>query len=114
MSDDYDPNGDTLYGADISTHPRFQGQGIGTMLYMTRKKPVIKFNLKRMVVGGRLYNYYKQAEKMTPQEYAQKVIDGELIDPVLSFQLKNGFIFIKVLPDYLYDKRSVNYASFLE
>ena len=36
-----------------------------------------------MVVGGRLYNYYKQARKMTPREYAQKVINGELTDPVL-------------------------------
>jgi ribosomal protein S18 acetylase RimI-like enzyme len=114
MFDNHDPKGDTLYGADISTHPKFQGQGIGTMLYMTRKKLVIKLNLKRMVVGGRLYNYYKQAHKMTPQEYAQKVVNGELTDPVLSFQLKNGFKFIKVLPDYLYDRRSVNYASFLE
>ena len=70
--------------------------------------------LKRMVVGGRLYNYYKQANKMTPREYAQKVITGEMHDPVLSFQLKNGFRFVKVLPDYLYDRRSVNYASFLE
>ena len=114
MFNNHDPMGDTLYGADISTHPRFQGRGIGTMLYMARKKLVIKLNLKRMVVGGRLYNYYKQAHKMTPQVYAQKVISGELRDPVLSFQLKNGFRFIKVLPDYLYDKRSVNYASFLE
>jgi hypothetical protein len=51
---------------------------------------------------------------MTPQEYAQKVVNGKLTDPVLSFQLKNGFKFIKVLPDYLYDRRSVNFASFLE
>ncbi|MFZ0510907.1 MAG: GNAT family N-acetyltransferase [Candidatus Nitrosopolaris sp.] len=114
MFDNHDPLGDSLYGADISTHPTFQGQGIGTMLYMARKKLVIKLNLKRMIVGGRLYNYYKHAYKMTPQEYAQKVISGELTDPVLSFQLKNGFRFIKVLPDYLYDRRSVNYASFLE
>jgi hypothetical protein len=81
---------------------------------MTRKELVRRFNLKRMVVGGRLYNYYKHADKMTPQEYVQKVTDCELADPVLSFQLKNGFKFIKVLPDYLYDRRSVNYASFLE
>ena len=114
MFDNHDPMGDSLYGADISTHPKFQGQGIGTLLYTARKKLVIKLNLKRMIVGGRLYNYYKQTDKMTPQEYAQKVINGELTDPVLSFQLKNGFRFIKVLPNYLYDRRSVNYASFLE
>ncbi len=70
MFDNHDPMGDTLYGADISTHPKFQGQGIGTMLYMARKKLVIKLNLKRMVVGGRLYNYYEQVHKMTPQVYA--------------------------------------------
>lgn len=114
MFDNHDPIGDSLYGADISTHPKFQGQGVGTLLYTARKKLVIKLNLKRMIVGGRLYNYYKQTDKMTPQEYAHKVINGELTDPVLSFQLKNGFRFIKVLPNYLYDRRSVNYASFLE
>ena len=114
MFDNHDPMGDSLYGADISTNPKFQGQGIGTLLYTARKKLVIKLNLKRMIVGGRLYNYYKQTDKMTPQEYAQKVINGELTDPVLSFQLKNRFRFIKVLPNYLYDRRSVNYASFLE
>jgi ribosomal protein S18 acetylase RimI-like enzyme len=114
MFDNHDPMGDSLYGADISTHPKFQGQGVGTLLYTARKKVVIKLNLKRMIVGGRLYNYYKQTDKMTPQEYAHKVINGELTDPVLSFQLKNGFRFIKVLPNYLYDRRSVNYASFLE
>jgi ribosomal protein S18 acetylase RimI-like enzyme len=114
MFDNHDPMGDSLYGADISTHPKFQGQGVGTLLYTARKKLVIKLNLKRMIVGGRLYNYYKQTDKMTPQEYAHKVINGELTDPVLSFQLKNGFRFIKVLPNYLYDRRSVNYASFLE
>jgi len=54
------------------------------------------------------------ANKMTPDQYARRVINGELTDPVLSFQLKNGFRFIKVLPDYLYDRRSLNYASFLE
>jgi hypothetical protein len=81
---------------------------------MARKNLVIKLNRKRMIVGSRLYNFYKQANKMTPEEYAQKVISGELTDPALSFQLKNGFRFIKILPDYLYDRRSVNYTSFLE
>ena len=51
---------------------------------------------------------------MSAQEYAEKVVNGELKDPVLSFQLENGFKFIKVLSDYLYDKRSLNYASFIE
>jgi hypothetical protein len=51
---------------------------------------------------------------MSADEYAKKVVVGELEDTVLSFQLKNGFRFIKILPNYLYDKRSLNYASFVE
>ncbi len=73
-----------------------------------------RLNLRRILAGGRLYNYHKYASIMSAQEYAEKVVNGELKDPVLSFQLENGFKFIKVLSDYLYDKRSLNYASFIE
>jgi hypothetical protein len=43
-------------------------------------------NLKRIVLGGRLFN-------ISAIEYSRKVIEGEIEDPVLSFQLKNGFKF---------------------
>jgi ribosomal protein S18 acetylase RimI-like enzyme len=110
----HDPNGDSLYGADISIHPKFRNKGIATMLYNVRKDMTMRMSLKRIVAGGRLYNYYIYAGEMSAQEYAEKVVKGELKDPVLSFQLKNGFKFIKVLSNYLYDKRSLNYASFIE
>ncbi len=106
--------GDTLYGADISVHPDFRHKGIATMLYNSRQDLAIKLNLRRVIAGGRLFDYYKYAKIMSAQEYAKKVVGGELKDPVLSFQLKNGFKFIKILPNYLYDKRSLNYASFVE
>jgi hypothetical protein len=61
-----------------------------------------------------LFNYYKYANIMSAYEYAKKVVKGELKDPVLSFQLKNGFKFIKILSNYLHDKKSLNYASFVE
>jgi len=107
-------DGDSLYGADISTHPDSRGQGIATMLYNARKDLAIKLNLRRMIAGGRLFNYCDYADKMTPQEYAEKVVRDEIKDPVLSFQLKNGFRFIKILPNYMRDARSLNYASFIE
>ena len=114
MFNNHNRTADSLYGADISTHPRFQRRGIGSKLYTARKEIVMKLNLKRMIIGGRLYNYCLHADKMSAEQYAKKVVDGELVDPVLSFQLKNGFRFIKILPQYLYDRRSLNYASFLE
>ena len=74
----------------------------------------MKFKLRRMIGGGRLFNYCNYADKMSAVEYAHKVMNGEFKDPVLSFELENGFKFIKILPDYLDDVRSLNYASFIE
>jgi hypothetical protein len=51
---------------------------------------------------------------MSPYEYAEKVMEGELKDPVFTFELDIGFRFIKILPNYLDDVRSLNYASFIE
>ena len=84
------------------------------MLFNARKKLAIKFNLKRIIGGGRLYNYCEYADKMSADEYAGKVERGEMHDPVLSFQLKNGFKYIKIIPQYLHDSRSLNCAPFIE
>ena len=96
-------DGDSLYGADISSHPKYRHEGIGSMLYDARKELAIKMNVRRMIAGGRLFNYCEYADKMSALEYAEKVIRRELRDPVLSFELDNGFNFIKILPDYLDD-----------
>jgi ribosomal protein S18 acetylase RimI-like enzyme len=110
----HDPNGDSLYADDLSTHPSFRRLGIGTALLNARKGLTRKLNLKRIIGGGRLFNYCEFSAKMSPDEYAEKVVEGELQDPVLSFQLKNGFRYIKIIPNYLYDSRSLNYATFIE
>jgi len=110
----HNPEGDSLYGADISTHPKYRHEGIGKMLYNTRKQLVRKLNLRRMIGGGRLFNYCEFAGRMSALEYAQRVVKGELRDPVLSFELDNEFKFIKILPNYLDDVRSLNNASFIE
>ena len=114
MFTNHNPNGNSLYGADISTHPKFRHEGIGKMLYDARKEFTMRLNLPRMIGGGRLFNYCEYADKMSALEYARRVIKGELRDPVLSFELDNGFKCIKILPNYLNDIRSLNYASFIE
>ena len=110
----HDPNGDSLYGADISVHPDFRRLGIATLLYKARKDLVIKYNLRRIIAGGRLINYCNYAEKLSPEEYVQHVMNEQISDQVLSFQLRNEFKFIKILPNYIKDSRSLNYATFIE
>ena len=110
----YDPNGDSLYASDILTHPSYRRHGIGTALMKARKELCMKAGLRRIIGGGRLYNYCLYSNIMSPDEYAQRVVRNNLVDPVLTFQLRNEFKYIKILPNYLLDNRSLDFASFIE
>lgn len=106
--------GDSLYADDIVTHPHFRHLGIGTLLFDARKRIAKKYGLRRIIGGGRIPNYSKHAHEISAQEYVERVKVGKIYDPVLTFQIKNGFKVIKVLPNYLYDPSSLHYATFIE
>jgi predicted amidohydrolase/GNAT superfamily N-acetyltransferase len=110
----HNQQGDTLYGADVYTHPDARGLGVGHALYEARRVLCRKLNLRRILSGGRLWNYHKYAEEYTPEEYAERVVEEEFRDLVLSFQLREGFELRGILPNYLRDVNSLNYASLLE
>ncbi len=110
----HDPSGDTLYGADIAVHPDFRRRGIANKLYEARRKLVRRFNLRRMVAGGRIPGYRKHAGKLTPEEYVEKVIAGELTDPSLNAHLRAGYQVRGVHMGYLADAHSLDFATFLE
>ena len=109
----HDALGDTLYGADVYAHPDKRGQGVGALLYEARRALCRRLNLRRILTGGRLWNYPEHAE-LSPEEYAFRVSAGELTDLVLSFQLREGFILRGILNNYLRDQRSKNHAALLE
>lgn len=110
----HDGSGDTLYGADVYVDPEIQGQGIGSQLYEARRELCRKLNLKRILAGGRISNYEDYAKDHSPEEYVDRVIEGELSDPVLSFQLKEGFVVRGILRNYITDPRSLNHATLIE
>ena len=110
----HDPVGDTLYGADVYVHPDARGRGVGAALYAARRQLCRRLNKRRILAGGRLWNYGDHAARLTPEEYAQRVADGEFRDLVLSFQLREGFELRGVMPNYLRDPRSRNHASLIE
>jgi GNAT superfamily N-acetyltransferase len=106
--------GDSLYIDDLVTHPDFRRLGIGTLLFNARKQVASKYNLRRIIGGGRIPNYGEYANKISAQAYVEKVKSGQIYDPVLTFQIRKGFKVIKVLSNYLYDPSSLNYATFIE
>ena len=110
----HDPQGDTLYGADVYVHPDSRGLGVGAALYKARRQLCRRLNKRRILAGGRLWNYSEHADAMSADEYAVRVADGELRDLVLSFQIREGFILRGVMPNYLRDPKSRNHASLIE
>jgi ribosomal protein S18 acetylase RimI-like enzyme len=112
----HDPaRGRTLYGAEVMTIPSKQGLGIGKKLYRARRKLVEKRGLLRIRAGARLRLYHQYAAQMSAEEYVIKVINGELGDPTLSFQLKQGFHVLAVISNYLrHDPESLGYAAIIE
>lgn len=110
----HNPAADTLYGADVYVHPKFRGQQIGAALYEARRQLCKRLNKRRILAGGRLWNYQEHATRMSAEEYAQLVAVGQLKDLVLSFQLREGFELRSVMPNYLRDPRSLNFGSLIE
>ncbi|GIV30905.1 MAG: carbon-nitrogen hydrolase [Saprospiraceae bacterium] len=112
--DTHDPEGDILYGIDVFIDPDYRGLRLGRRLYEYRQELCEQLNLKGIVFGGRLPNYHKYADKLTPREYIQKVKHKEIHDPVLNFQLSNDFHVRKVMKGYLPgDEQSGEYACIL-
>ncbi len=110
----HDPQGDTLYGADVYVHPDLRGHGIGHALYEARRELCVRLNLRRILAGGRLYGYHAHAGGLTAEEYVRSVESGERQDLVLSFQLREGFVVRGILRNYIQDPLSHNRATLIE
>lgn len=115
MFTNHDPAGKTLYGAEVMVNPHMQGRGIGKLIYKARRELVRGLQLRRIRAGARLRNYGKYKDRMSPEDYVLRVIGGELGDPTLSFQLKQGFRVLGVARDYLHDDpESCGHAAVIE
>lgn len=111
----HNADSEILYGIDVFIHPNYRGLRLGRRLYDARKELCEQLNLKSIVFAGRIPNYGKYAEELSPKAYIEKVRKKEIHDPVLSFQLSNDFHVMRVMKNYLEgDKKSKEYAVLLE
>lgn len=108
----HNPTGAWLYGADMSTHPDYRKRGIASALYDARKALIRRLNLRGMV-GGMVPGYRFYKAQMTLNEYAQKVATGEIKDPTLTPQLRNGYTVRGIIHDYLHDAELGNDATLI-
>ncbi|MEZ5293776.1 MAG: bifunctional GNAT family N-acetyltransferase/carbon-nitrogen hydrolase family protein [Vicinamibacterales bacterium] len=111
----HDPHGDMLYGIEIMVDPDFRGMKLSRRLYDARRQLARDYNLRGIIIGGRLPGYGRYADEMSASEYVQKVIDKTLVDTVLTPQLSNGFVLKGIIPNYFpSDTESRGYATYLE
>ena len=107
------PDGDWLYGADVSVHPAYRGRGLATALYAARQETVWRLGLKGQVAVGMIRDYGAVKSRMSATEYVQDVTGGRLTDSTLSMQLSVGFEPRALLPNYLVDPVCDNYGVLL-
>ena len=109
----HDPEGDWLYGADISVHPDYRRQGLASMLYQARRDLVQRLGLRGHIAGAMIKGYSAHKASMNAAEYIDAVIAGTLIDPVLSVQLRQGFKVEGILYNYVEASSCDNTAALI-
>lgn len=111
----HDPEGPILYGAEVMVHPDHRRRGVGSALYDAREELVFRLGLRAIRAGSRLRGYGRVAGEMSAREYVERVEEGDLADPTLSFQLARGFRVLSVVEDYLRrDPESLGWAAVVE
>ena len=110
----HDPNGETLYVVDICISPAYRKLGLGKWMMQSMYELVVHLGMKRLLGGGRMPGYGRHADQMSPQEYIDRVLQGELKDPVITFMLRCGRTPVGVVENYLDDEESCHCAMLME
>lgn len=111
----HNAKGDSLYGLDVFIHPEYRGYRLGRRLYEARKELCRSMNLRAILAGGRIPNYHKFSDELTPAQYIEQVARREIYDPILTFQLSNDFQVTRLMHKYLpEDEKSLGHATLLD
>ncbi|AIQ50193.1 GNAT family N-acetyltransferase [Paenibacillus sp. FSL R7-0331] len=110
----HQPDGNTLYIADLCVRPKFRKLGLGKELVQSLYHVVVEQKLERLLGAGRMPGYHKEVSRLSAQAYLAEVIGGQLADPVITFLLRCGRSPLGVTADYLEDEESCNYAALME
>ena len=109
----HDWNGRYYFGSDMAVHPNYRGRGIGRGIYDRRKAVIQKYNKEGFVAAAVLPGYSEHEAALDIHAYLAKVIAGELYDPTLSMQLRNGFQCIRPIKDFFVFPRSSNWSALI-
>ena len=125
----HDPQGNTLYGVNLSISPQTQSR-VAVALLEAVDKLAIKLDFKQIILGGRIPRFarylkhycQKNGISVISDEKRDKIADhyirattrkGHSLDPQITFYQKVGTKIIKLLPNYFKDPESLDYGALL-
>jgi ribosomal protein S18 acetylase RimI-like enzyme len=110
----HNPEGDTVYVVDLCVSPAYRQFGLGKWLMHSMYETVVYLHCRRLLGGGRMPGYHRVADRLTPQQYVDRVTTGQLKDPVLTFMLNCGRLPVGIVANYVEDEQSMHYATLME
>lgn len=112
---DHEPDGHSLYGADLFIHPAHQHHGLGRALTVATRELTSRLGLWRMVGGSRMPGYGRVASAVAPDAYIAQVRSGATKDPVLTAHLHDGWDAVTAVRGYLpHDAESAGWAAVIQ
>ena len=95
----HDPDGRSLYGAEMTLDPTTHGFGAAHALVQARRKLCRRLNLRRIVATPLLAA--PPDDGTTPEQYAMRIVWGDVVEPTWRFLAARGFQFCTVLRDFM-------------
>lgn len=87
----HQPDGNTLYIADLCVRPKYRKLGLGKELVQSLYHVVVEQKLERLLGAGRMPGYHLQASRILSGEVSGRSGPcGTLADPVITFLLRCG------------------------
>lgn len=110
--DTFDPNGEVMYGLDISVHPDYRRIGMGKAFYGRRK--MLATTLCRSYATACRIPDFLSSGCSDVRTYCEEVKEGMRVDRTLSPLLRYDLNLTDVLTNYMDDAESGNAAALLE
>ena len=95
-------DGEVLYGLEVCVDPEYRRLRIGQRFYRKRHELCQHLELKGIAFGGRMPGYARRKRQFPqPQDYLDAVLEKQIRDNVILFQINLGYQPQGILPDYL-------------
>lgn len=108
----HDPDGDTIFGIDLTVAPQYQTLGLASKLISTAfLASVIGGHKRGALLGARVPAYQKHAPRRSIEQHVFGMKAGQkTCDPEIKLYMSEGFRPLRIIPNYMDDEESLNYG----